>query len=64
MWRTSNTNGHLENHTDTDSYRSFPNIYTHMKEIYMESLNNEEENVTTTYATKENLKCQKQVKSC
>lgn len=34
MWRTSNTNCHLENHTDTDTYRSFLNIYTCLKGIY------------------------------
>lgn len=34
MWRTSNTNGHLENHTDIGTYRSFLNIYTCMKGIY------------------------------
>lgn len=64
MWRTSNTNGHLKNHTDNDTYRRFLNICTCIKGICMESLNNREENVTTTYAAKENLRCQKWVKSC
>lgn len=34
MWRTSNTNGHLENRTDIGTYRSFLNSYTCMKGIY------------------------------
>lgn len=34
MWRTSNTNCHLENHTDIETYRSFLNIYTCLKGIY------------------------------